>query len=292
MSTAVETSRLADLEATIARGLETFVEVGEALREIRDAGLYKETFDTFEDYCEQRWSMSRPRAYQLMEAATVTELLSTTVDNPDAHGPGGEYFVRSDGHGTPNERQARELAPLRSQPERMVEAWQEASADGEPTAAKVREAVSRRMDVHYSSETDEWATPQDLFDELDAEFKFELDVCALDLSAKCPTYFTPQTDGLNQDWKNFRCWMNPPYGDVIGEWMAKAADAASKGATVVCLVPARVDTGWWWDYCLYGEIRFLRGRLKFGGSKTGAPFPSALVIFGEDFPPRVKWWRR
>jgi phage N-6-adenine-methyltransferase len=276
MTTALAISpRLAELEETIERGLETFVEVGEALREIRDSGLYREAFSTFEDYCEQRWSLSRPRAYQLMEAATVTEVLSKNLDTPP----------RVESH-------AAALAPLRERPEEMTEAWMEASADGEPTAAKVKEAVSRRMDVHYSSETDEWATPQDLFDELDAEFKFELDVCALDSSAKCPTYFTPETDGLNQDWKNFRCWMNPPYGDVIGEWMAKAADAASKGATVVCLVPARVDTGWWWDYCLYGEIRFLRGRLKFGGSKTSAPFPSALVVFGEGFTPRVKWWAR
>jgi phage N-6-adenine-methyltransferase len=281
MATAVATSpRLAELEATIGRGLETFVEVGEALREIRDSGLYKETHPTFEDYCDQRWEMSRPRAYELMQSATVVSAMADIAPSTPS-----------------NERQARELAPLRERPAEMAEAWQEASADGAPTAAKVKQAVERRVEpgrgfTGYSSATDEWATPQDLFDKLDAEFKFELDVCALDSSAKCPTYFTPETDGLNQDWKNFRCWMNPPYGDVIGEWMAKAADAAGKGATVVCLVPARVDTGWWWDYCLFGEIRFLRGRLKFGGSKTGAPFPSALVIFGEGFPPRVKWWNR
>lgn len=298
MATAVATSpRLAELEETIGRGLETFVEVGEALREIRDAGLYKETHGTFEDYCEQRWSMSRPRAYQLMEATSVTQILSTTVDTP-----------------LPNERQARELLPLKNDEAKVVEVWRDLQEEhgGKLTAKLVKESVEHvldggrardwaepnpepvppRHDVHFSSETDEWATPQDLFDKLDAEFKFELDVCALDSSAKCPTYFTPETDGLNQDWKNFTCWMNPPYGDAIGEWMAKAADAAGKGATVVCLVPARVDTGWWWDYCLFGEIRFLRGRLKFGESKSGAPFPSALVIFGEGFSPRVKWWNR
>lgn len=275
MTTAIETSRLADLEETIGRGLETFVEVGEALREIRDSGLYKDGYPTFEEYCRQRWQMSRPRAYELMQSSEVVSAIADTGAEPPA-----------------NEAQARPLAPLRERPEEMTEAWMEASADGEPTAAKVKEAVSRRMDVHYSSQTDEWATPQDLFDTLDAEFKFELDVCALDSSAKCPTYFTPETDGLNQDWKNFRCWMNPPYGEAIGEWMAKAADAASKGATVVCLVPARVDTGWWWDYCLFGEIRFLRGRLKFGGSTTSAPFPSALVIFGSGFTPKVRWWTR
>ena len=209
MTTAIETSRLADLEETIGRGLETFVEVGEALREIRDSGLYKDGYPTFEEYCRQRWQMSRPRAYELMQSSEVVSAIADTGAEPPA-----------------NEAQARPLAPLRERPEEMTEAWMEASADGEPTAAKVKEAVSRRMDVHFSSQTDEWATPQDLFDTLDAEFKFELDVCALDSSAKCPTYFTPETDGLNQDWKNFRCWMNPPYGEAIGEWMAKAADAA------------------------------------------------------------------
>jgi phage N-6-adenine-methyltransferase len=186
------------------------------------------------------------------------------------------------------QHKARRLAAVPE--ETFIAALTADDADRAPSEASVLRRAAGA--VHNSSESDEWATPQDLFDELDAEFKFELDVCALDSSAKCPTYFTPETDGLNQDWKNFTCWMNPPYGDAIGEWMAKAADAAGKGATVVCLVPARVDTGWWWDYCLFGEIRFLRGRLKFGGSKTGAPFPSALVIFGEGFPPRVKWWAR
>jgi phage N-6-adenine-methyltransferase len=187
-----------------------------------------------------------------------------------------------------SEHRARKLAAV---PEAtFMAALAEDDIDKAPTEASVLRRAAGA--VHNSSATDEWATPQDLFDKLDAEFKFELDVCALDSSAKCPTYFTPETDGLNQDWKNFRCWMNPPYGDAIGEWMAKAADAAGKGATVVCLVPARVDTGWWWDYCLFGEIRFLRGRLKFGESTASAPFPSALVIFGPGFSPRVRWWQR
>lgn len=269
----VERARLSELEATIERGLETFVEVGEALREIRDSRLYRDQHKSFDDYCRQRWGWSRISAHRHIEAAEVVAVLP--VGNKPA-----------------NERQARELAPLREQPEQMAEAWQEASADGEPTAAKVKEAVSRRIDVHFSSQTDEWETPQDLFDDLDREFKFELDVCALDSSAKCPTYFTPETDGLSKEWRGFRCWMNPPYGDVIGTWIAKAHREARAGATVVCLVPARVDTGWWWDYCRDGEIRFLRGRLKFGGSPNGAPFPSAVVVFGPNVNPTVRWWER
>jgi phage N-6-adenine-methyltransferase len=135
------------------------------------------------------------------------------------------------------------------------------------------------MGVHYSSETDDWATPQALFDELAAEFAFTLDVCATAENAKCERFFTVEDDGLAQDWAGV-CWMNPPYGDAIVRWVEKAYETGRAGATVVCLVPARVDTGWWWDYCRHGEVRFLRGRLKFGGGANSAPFPSAVVVFG------------
>lgn len=141
--------------------------------------------------------------------------------------------------------------------------------------------------VHYSSETPEWATPQDLFDLLDSEFGFTLDVCATAENAKCARFFTEDDDGLRQDWDGEVCWMNPPYGRAIGDWMQKAYSESDE-ATVVCLVPARTDTDWWWDYARHGEVRFLHGRLKFGDAETGAPFPSALVIFGR--PAMVKWW--
>jgi phage N-6-adenine-methyltransferase len=147
---------------------------------------------------------------------------------------------------------------------------------------------SSNLSVHYSSATDAWATPQEFFDVVDAEFNFELDVCALPSSAKCERYFTPEEDGLAKEWTG-NCWMNPPYGDEIVKWVRKAWESGQDGATVVCLVPARVDTGWWWDYCRNGEIRFLRGRLKFGGADTSAPFPSALVVFNAQ-PARVVWW--
>lgn len=187
-----------------------------------------------------------------------------------------------------SESQARELAPLRDQPDEMQAAWQDASANGEPTAAKVREAVNQRLGVHFSSATDDWATPQALFDVLDQEFGFTLDVCASPANAKCPTFFTEELDGLAHDWRGV-CWMNPPYGDAIAAWVEKAWVSAEEGATVVCLLPARTDTAWWWDYCRYGEIRFLRGRLKFGAATTSAPFPSAVVIFARG-KARVRWW--
>ena len=132
--------------------------------------------------------------------------------------------------------------------------------------------------VHFSSKTDEWATPQWLFDELNKEFGFTLDVCALPNNAKCEKYYTPDLDGIKQSWVNNTCWMNPPYGREISKWVQKAYEE-SKQSTVVCLLPARTDTRWWHEYCMKGEIRFLRGRLKFGQAKNSAPFPSAVVIF-------------
>jgi phage N-6-adenine-methyltransferase len=134
------------------------------------------------------------------------------------------------------------------------------------------------MSVHFSSKTDLWATPQDFFDALNAEFCFDVDVCATAENAKCVKYFTAEQDGLKQQWHGV-CWMNPPYGKVIGSWVKKAYESAQNGATVVCLLPARTDTKWWHDYCMKGSIRFIRGRLKFGGNKNSAPFPSAVVIF-------------
>lgn len=132
----------------------------------------------------------------------------------------------------------------------------------------------------FTSNTDMWATPQDLFDELDAEFHFELDVCATAENAKCKRYFTPEIDGLRQNWRGGTVFMNPPYGRNIGLWVRKAATC---DATVVCLLPARTDTRWFHEYIYHkAEIRFLRGRLKFGDGKNSAPFPSMIVIFREN----------
>ena len=137
------------------------------------------------------------------------------------------------------------------------------------------------MDVHYSSKTNEWSTPQDFFDELDKEFNFTLDPCATSENAKCTKYFTVEDDGLKQDWSNDVVFMNPPYGREIKYWVQKAYEESLKGATVVCLIPSRTDTKYWHDY-IFGkadDIRFIKGRLKFGGSKNPAPFPSAVIVY-------------
>lgn len=230
-------------------------------------------------YYEAEFGGSKSAGYRLLEAARVVDAIPNVGNGASP---------------PPTVHHAEALVPvLREDRGQVAEVWAEAvERNGtQPTAAQVREVVDEKrngMAVHFSSATDEWATPQDFFDAVHAEFQFEVDVCALPTSAKCERYFAPEDDGLAQDWRG-TCWMNPPYGDEIKHWVKKAHDSAlDNDATVACLVPARVDTGWWWDYCRHAEIRFLRGRLRFGDSDTGAPFPSALVVFGR--PARVVWW--
>lgn len=136
----------------------------------------------------------------------------------------------------------------------------------------------RNMSVHFSSATEMWATPQDFFDKYNEKFKFETDVCASPENAKCARFFDEKIDGLSQQWTGV-CWMNPPYGRTIKHWMKKAYESSMSGATVVCLVPARTDTAWWHEYAIKGDVEFIRGRLRFGGHKNSAPFPSAVVVF-------------
>ena len=128
-----------------------------------------------------------------------------------------------------------------------------------------------------SSNKDDWETPQDLFNRLDEEFYFTLDVCASDTNYKCKEYITKEEDGLATDWGKETCWMNPPYGRQITKWVEKAYGSK---AMVVALLPARTDTKWFHDF-IYNkaEIRFIKGRLKFSGSKNSAPFPSMIVIW-------------
>jgi phage N-6-adenine-methyltransferase len=131
----------------------------------------------------------------------------------------------------------------------------------------------------YTSVTGEWATPQDLFDRLNEQYgPFTLDPCSSDFNAKCFDHFTEVEDGLAQPWSG-NVFMNPPYGRQIVKWVAKAWESAKGGAQVCCLLPARTDTAWWHDYCAKGHVEFIRGRVKFGGAKGSAPFPSAVVVF-------------
>lgn len=137
--------------------------------------------------------------------------------------------------------------------------------------------------VHYSSASNEWETPQHIFDILDREFAFTLDPCATAENAKCKKFYTLADDGLSKLWASERVFMNPPYGLDICDWIKKAYDETLGGALVVCLIPARTDTAYWHNYVMNAdEIRFVRGRIKFlsnGACVNSAPFPSAVVVF-------------
>lgn len=131
-----------------------------------------------------------------------------------------------------------------------------------------------------------YGTPLWLFKELDTEFHFTTDVCSIPELALCAHYYTPEIDGLAQAWEG-ACWMNPPYGKQIGYWCRKALEESQRGATVVGLLPARVDSIWFHEFVWkQSEIRFLKGRLTFRGAESrmkrprwNAPFPSLIAVW-------------
>ncbi len=138
-------------------------------------------------------------------------------------------------------------------------------------------------DVMFSSARDDWETPQDVFDRLDGEFHFTLDPCADAYNHKCSKYYTKEQDGLIRSWRGETVFCNPPYGRELKYWVSKALSEANDQSTiVVMLIPARTDTLWFHNYIYQKptvEVRFIKGRLRFGGSKNSAPFPSMIVIF-------------
>lgn len=146
-----------------------------------------------------------------------------------------------------------------------------------------------KTDTFKTSLDDTWTTPRDFYEILNKEFRFTLDAAALQSSTLCKdNWYGPdhpeqlRRDALSRDWKSEAgggaVWLNPPYGRDIKAFMAKADSEAKKGLTIVCLVPARTDTTWWHNSCIHHEVRFIKGRLKFGESKNSAPFPSAVVV--------------
>ena len=134
--------------------------------------------------------------------------------------------------------------------------------------------------ILFSSKSDEWPTPSPIFEELDSEFHFDLDVCATDENHKCTNYFTKRLDGLSQNWGGHRVFCNPPYSE-ISKWVEKAfRETRTDNTLVVLLIPSRTDTRYFHDYIYQrSEIRFIKGRLKFGDNINSAPFPSMIVIF-------------
>lgn len=135
----------------------------------------------------------------------------------------------------------------------------------------------------FGSKSVEWETPDSVFGPLDDEFHFTLDVAASASNAKCRRFFDVGIDGLQQDWDGV-CWMNPPYGRDVPRWLQKAIRESQRGVTTVCLIPARTNTAWFHDLCFkQGEVRFVKGRPRFGDADHGLPFPLAVVVYRPRF---------
>ncbi|MFU0834105.1 MAG: phage N-6-adenine-methyltransferase [Lactiplantibacillus plantarum] len=141
----------------------------------------------------------------------------------------------------------------------------------------------------FTSNKEDWETPQDFYDRLNTKYHFEWDLAASDDNAKCSCYFTRDDNSLEQDWEGLsgNLFLNPPYGRELKLWVKKAATTGLKDKqNLVMLIPSRTDTSYWHDYIFnHAEIKFLRGRLKFevdGVSGDSAPFPSAVVIYTGD----------
>lgn len=272
---AMGAGELAACEAVVNRFLLTWAEAGSALSRIRDRLGYRAAgFDTFEDYCRERWGFSRGYSYDLMAAAEVAENVRTCVQP------------------TPSFSQARELRSL--PPEQQRELAERVDFSETPVRELreiVREvradapSVQPSMAVHYSSETPEWYTPPELIACVVATLgRIDLDPCSNVGRPNVPaaSHFTVDHDGLSLPWSGL-VYMNPPYGDGIGRWVEKlrAEYLAGNVTAAIALVPARTDTAWF-AALRDGAICFVRGRLRFSGHQNSAPFPSAAVYFGPD----------
>lgn len=149
-------------------------------------------------------------------------------------------------------------------------------------AQEVREVRQQRAQrIYHESKRHDWETPWHVFDPYNDEFGFTLDVCAAVHTRKCARFFSPDDNGLVQDWGREICWMNPPYGDALEAWMEKAYLSSLAGATVVALVPSRTGTRWWHAWVLghATEVRLRKGRITFVGAKDPAGFASVAVIY-------------
>lgn len=268
-----ETARLAELERVIARGMSEFVAVGNALLTIRDERLYRERgFDSFEDYCRQRWSLGRAHSYRLIAGAKVARLVSPIGD------------ITSEAH-------ARELVPLLDDEKAMVDVWRSLRRRFGPrnvTAAIIRRAVAEHVvtkggltGARFSGGHGEWCTPSDIIRRaVRALGRIDLDPCSDDgKNVPATRHYTKHDDGLARPWSG-RVFMNPPYGEMM-LWTSHLAEAYRAGTVTaaIALVPARTDTAWWSELSSC-TVCFLRGRLRFSDATQSAPFPSAVVYFG------------
>ena len=148
--------------------------------------------------------------------------------------------------------------------------------------------MATKTSVQFTSKGIDYETPSDIFDPLDDEFHFTLDVAASHTNAKCDNYYTEEDDALTQSWIG-TCWMNPPYGRALRRFVKKAYESAQCGSTVVCLIPVRANTKWWHQYVMRAsEIRLINGEVKFVGHERGLWWAMCIVVFKDSSgPPRL-----
>lgn len=280
--------RLQRLEAIVEEGLTTFIRVGNALREIRDRRLYRETHDSFNAYCQDRWGIGRHYAYRQIRASAVVALLHD-VDS-----------CQQPGRVPANEAQARPLTKL--EPEEARQAWSLAVdlvEGAQPTSADVQKAVDLVTEpgdeedpgnpgasVHFSSQNDEWLSPPRIVERVEEVLgEIALDPCASSRSSPAvpaETHLTREEDGLSRSWSG-TVYMNPPYGRAIERWVDKLVQEYEQGSVseAATLLPARTDTAWFRRLRPYPKC-FLHGRLTFSDHENSAPFPSMTVYLGPE----------
>ena len=272
-----EQHKLEEYETVIERGLNTFVDVGNALAQIRDGKLYRQTHSTFEEYCQQRWNLERRQAYRLMDAASVVSNVSNWTQIPPAV-----------------ESQARPLTRL--EPEEQIAAWQEAvetAPNGKVTAAHVAEVVERRNGstphVAHNSGENEWYTPAEYIEAARAVMGgIDTDPASSDLAnrtVRASTYYTAQDDGLAHSWSG-RVWMNPPYSQpLIGLFCNALRWAIESGQVTeaISLTNNATETAWFADLLANAAaVCFVRSRIKFidrDGNPSGAPLQGQAIVY-------------
>lgn len=275
----VTTERLIQCESVIERGLHTFIDVGNALLEIRDNRLYREQYSTFEDYCRERWNIQRAHAYRMIEAAKLNTILS----------PIGDILPIT-------ESQARPLTSL--EPEEQITVWQRvvetAPAKG-ITASHVQDVVDRYIrpeNIHVSDDSYEWYTPAEYIESA------RLVMGGIDLDpasnteaqeiVKAGEYFTKTDNGLELSWYG-RVWLNPPYCmPEIEQFTSRVIDGYVNGRIdqAIVLTNNGTDTNWFHDLLSSSGIACLtKGRVKFWGPNASGGGPrqgQTIFYFGKD----------
>ncbi len=140
------------------------------------------------------------------------------------------------------------------------------------------------------SATVEWSTPLWLFDPMNAEFRFTVDVAASHEHHRCERYYTKEDNGLAQDWRGERVWCNPPYNaEALQAFTQKAWETTREdpSSLAVFLVPVKSDQKWWHRYAIKSEVRFIPGRVAFGGAANSAPMPVTFVIISHKHGPAM-----